>query len=94
MGLEGLRTDLGYQCELRVRFRFPDSDLTIEVLARLAWVGTRGRAGITFTDVRPAVRQEIRRWLCQKMVEEGWTVQPEPRSSAPLSSPSRPVVVK
>ena len=78
MGLEGLTTVLGYQSGLRVRFRFPDSDPTVEVLARLAWVGTHGRAGITFTDVSPAVRQEIERWLHQKMAEEGWTVQPEP----------------
>jgi DNA-binding NtrC family response regulator len=78
MGLEGLTTVLGYQSGLRVRYRFPDSDTTVEVLARLAWVGTHGRAGITFTDVSPVVRQEIERWLHQKMAEEGWTVQPEP----------------
>ena len=78
MGLEGLTTVLGYQSGLRVHFQFPNSDRTVEVLARLAWVGTHGRAGITFTDVSPVVRQEIERWLHQKMAEEGWTVQPEP----------------
>jgi len=77
MGLEGLTTVLGYQSGLRVHFQFPNSDRTVEILARLAWVGMHGRAGITFTDVSPAVRQEIKRWLHQKMAEEGWTVQPE-----------------
>jgi len=77
MGLEGLTSALGYQCELQVRFRFPDSDTTVEALARLAWAGVHGRAGITFTDVNPAARQEIGRWLCRKIAEEGWTVQPE-----------------
>ena len=78
MGLEGLTTVLSFQSELRVRFQIPNSDRTAEVLAQLAWVGMHGRAGITFTDVCPAVRQEIKRWLHQKMEEEGWTVQPEP----------------
>jgi DNA-binding NtrC family response regulator len=78
MGLEGLTTVLGYQSGLRVHFQFPNSDRTVEVLARLAWVGMHGRAGITFTDVSPAVRLKIKRWLHQKMAEEGWTVQPEP----------------
>jgi two-component system, NtrC family, response regulator AtoC len=71
MGLEGLTIVLGYQSGLRVRFRFPDSGTTVEVLARLAWTGMHGRAGISFTDVSPAVRQEIGRWLNQKMAEEG-----------------------
>jgi DNA-binding NtrC family response regulator len=78
MGLEGLTTVLGYQSGLRLHFRIPSSHTDVEVLARLAWVGMHGRAGITFTDVSPAVRQEIKRWLHQKMAEEGWTVHPEP----------------
>jgi len=78
MSLEGLNTVLSYQSGLRVRFQIPNSDRTAEVLARLAWVGMHGRAGIAFTDVTPAVRQTIKRWLHQKMEEEGWTVEPEP----------------
>jgi transcriptional regulator with PAS, ATPase and Fis domain len=78
IGIEGLPTVLGYQSGLRVRFRIPNSDTTVEVLARLAWVGMHGRSGITFTDVSPTVRQEINRWLHQKMAEEGWTVQLAP----------------
>jgi two-component system, NtrC family, response regulator AtoC len=81
MALEGLTVALGYQCGLRVRFRLPDSDANVEALARLAWTGMRGRAGITFTDVSAAAHQEIRRWLYQKTAEEGWTVTPEPPES-------------
>jgi len=81
MGVEGLTSVLGRQCGLRVRFRFPDSDTTVGLRARLAWTGEHGRAGITFTDVSPAVRQEIWRWLDRKMVEEGWTVPPRPPES-------------
>lgn len=81
MGVEGLTTALGSQCGLQVRFQFPDSNTTVVALARLAWAGTHGRAGIAFTDVNPAARQEIKRWLYQKMEEEGWTITPEPPES-------------
>jgi transcriptional regulator with AAA-type ATPase domain len=81
MGVEGLTTALGSQCGLQVRFQFPDSNTTVVALARLAWAGAHGRAGIAFTDVNPAARQEIKRWLYQKMEEEGWTMTPEPPES-------------
>ena len=69
MGLESLTAVLERQSELRVRFQLPDSDVNVEARARLAWGGTHGRAGITFTEVHPAVHQEISRWLRQKMTE-------------------------
>jgi transcriptional regulator with AAA-type ATPase domain len=75
MGLESLTAVLERQSELRVRFQLPDSDVNVEARARLAWGGTHGRAGITFTEVHPAVHQEISRWLRQKMTEEGWRVR-------------------
>ena len=78
MGVEGLTAVLGHNSEMHVRFRLPESPNYLEVPARLAWGGAQGRAGISFTDVLPATWQEIRRWLCQKMVEEGWTIEPEP----------------
>ena len=81
MGLEGLTTVLGDQCGLRVLFQLPDSDTPVEVLARSAWASRQGRAGISFTHVSPAARQEIKRWLYQKMAEEGWTVPTEPLES-------------
>jgi transcriptional regulator with PAS, ATPase and Fis domain len=84
MGVEGLTTPLGHDCALRVRFGFPDSDGTVELQARLAWSGTNGRAGITFADVGSAAREEIRRWLYQKMAAEGWTVEPEPQEKQPV----------
>jgi len=79
MAVEGLPIVLSYQSGLRVRFRIPNSEMSVEVLARVAWAGRHGRAGVAFTDVSPAVRQEIKQWLHQKMAEEGWTVQPEQR---------------
>jgi hypothetical protein len=81
MGLEGLSAALDRERGLRVRFRFPDSNATLDISARVAWSDMHGRAGTTFTDIPPAARQEIRRWLYQKMAEEGWTVLPEPSES-------------
>jgi DNA-binding NtrC family response regulator len=81
MGLEGLTTVLGYRRNLRVRFRFPDSDMSVETVARLAWADKQGSAGIIFTDVNASTRREINRWLHRKMAEEGWSVPPEPAES-------------
>lgn len=90
MGLEGVTGSLGYQQEMRVRFRLPDSEETMDMLARLAWAGTRGRAGITFTDVNPAAHKAIKGWLCHRMLEEGWRIEPEqPVDSGVVSQKSR-----
>jgi transcriptional regulator with PAS, ATPase and Fis domain len=78
MRLEGLTTIPDYQAKLRVRFQFPDSDTSVELSARLAWADTHGRAGVAFADVGAAARQEIIRWLNQKMLQEGWTVPTDP----------------
>jgi transcriptional regulator with AAA-type ATPase domain len=79
VGVEGLNGILDQQCKMIVRFQLPDFDVPFEVAARLAWAdNTQGRAGIFFTDVTPAVRQEILQWLRQQMVSEGWNIQPEP----------------
>jgi len=78
MGLEGLPSALGRNCGLQLRFLLPGSETPVETAARLAWVGARGSGGITFTEVGPIARQEMKRWLREKMVQEGWTVQPEP----------------
>jgi hypothetical protein len=65
-----------------VRFRLPDSEMTISAPARLAWTGSDGRVGITFTDANSAAHQALRRWLRQKMAEEGWGVQSEQTTPA------------
>jgi len=81
MGLEGLTTVLGPECELQVRFRLPDSDTPLELVARLAWEDQHGRAGIAFINLSLGSRQEIRRWLHRRMADEGWSVQPKPMES-------------
>jgi PilZ domain-containing protein len=81
MRIEGLTTVPDYQAGLQVRFRLPGSDTSVEIPGRLAWADIHGHAGIAFTDVSTAARQEIRRWLYQKMLQEGWTVPSDPPES-------------
>jgi hypothetical protein len=77
LGLEGVTDGLNQHDELLVRFRLPDSEMTISAPVRLAWTGSDGRVGVTFTDANSAAHQAVRRWLRQKMAEEGWGVQSE-----------------
>jgi DNA-binding NtrC family response regulator len=81
MGVEGLTAALGSQSELQVRFQLSDSDIIVQAHGRLAWVGSPGRAGITFTDIDQLSRHEITRWLYQKMEQEGWILDPEARET-------------
>ena len=77
IGLEGLASVLSYNSILKLNILLPGSEGAVEVLGRVAWSGAQGRAGVTFTDVSAIARKELRRFLCQKMVEEGWTVETE-----------------
>jgi hypothetical protein len=88
LGLEGLSEAPGRQSLFRVYFQLPESDLRVDAMARVAWANAQGRAGICFTKLSPAGRNEVRRWLYQKIAEEGWTVQPEDFGSTPLEAAS------
>lgn len=81
MGLEGFPSGLRRNCTLQVRFLLPGSKMLVEASAIVAWVGARGSAGITFTNMGPVARHEIKHWLCEKMLREGWSIQPEPPES-------------
>jgi DNA-binding NtrC family response regulator len=76
MGLEGLPTNLARNCVLHVQFLIPGFGTPVEAVARVAWVGANGSAGITFTHVEPAAHQHMKDWLCDKMLQEGWTIVP------------------
>jgi DNA-binding protein Fis len=84
IGVEELNAALSYGCVLRARFLVPGSKTPVDALAHLVWGGMHGRAGLAFTEVEASARAEMRRWLFQKMAEEGWTGPPEPSESATL----------
>jgi transcriptional regulator with PAS, ATPase and Fis domain len=81
LGVEGLPDTLDRHVVLHVNFLLPGSTTPVDVAARLAWLGARGRAGMTFAQIGPAARTEIARWLREKMTAEGWNVDsvPSPR---------------
>jgi len=83
MGLDGLPPNLGRNCMLRVQFGIPGVKTPVEAVARVAWVGAQGSAGISFTKMEPAAQQLMRDWLCDKMLQEGWTVQAEALPAEP-----------
>ena len=81
MGLEGFPTGLHRNSPLRVRFTLPGSALSVEAAAVVAWLGVRGSAGISFTNMGPVARHEVKNWLSEKMLREGWTIQPDAAGS-------------
>jgi hypothetical protein len=55
--------------EIRIRFKLPKSDLVIALLARLVRVernDTIPRIGISFVDLTPEIRTEIRRFVLRE----------------------------
>jgi transcriptional regulator with PAS, ATPase and Fis domain len=74
LGLEGLPDTLDRHVVLHVSFLLPGSTTPVEVAARVAWLGARGRSGMTFAQIGPAARTEITRWLRERMTAEGWNV--------------------
>ena len=72
MGVEELRKDFGHNTDLQVRLQLPFSAEGVKIMGRLVWVNAQGRAGITFTNVTPATRRELNRWLRREMQDEGW----------------------
>jgi transcriptional regulator with GAF, ATPase, and Fis domain len=58
---------------LQVSFRVPGSDREIEADAEIAWCSRDGRAGIKFLKLDESSATELKRWILQKQLEEGWT---------------------
>lgn len=50
----------------------PDSSISIEAKAKLAWTGTDGLAGLSIVEIHPALQQELQQWLVDKARNEGW----------------------
>jgi DNA-binding NtrC family response regulator len=78
MGLEGLPSNVAPNSAVRTRFLIPGLKNPLDAQARVAWVDAQGGGGVIFTRISPTEQQELNRWLCDKMEEEGWTLQPVP----------------
>ena len=69
--------DLPYEAQnyitLQLSFRIPEIDRDIQVESEIAWCSRDGRAGIKFVRMDDAVANELKKWMLQKQLEEGWT---------------------
>jgi len=57
---------------IELSFNPPDSTITIEAKAKLAWTGPDGLAGLSIVEIHPALQQDLQQWLVEKARAEGW----------------------
>ncbi len=72
MGIDGMKEPLRFGGLLDVSFDLPQTDVHFEAKARLMWVGDKGRVGIRFAVIEPALFEQLQHWTNRKMKEEGW----------------------
>jgi len=58
---------------LHLSFRVPGIQAAIHAEAEIAWCTRDGHAGIKFLQIDANAAGELKRWILQKQVEEGWT---------------------
>jgi DNA-binding NtrC family response regulator len=72
MALSGIPFDAQNAASLFLNFRLPDSNQNIVVEAEMAWCTREGTAGIKFVRLLENSGNELKRWMLQKQLEEGW----------------------
>jgi basic membrane lipoprotein Med (substrate-binding protein (PBP1-ABC) superfamily) len=56
-----------------VNFKLPGTTTALEPKVSIAWMDDSGRAGLRFTDVSKAVREQLDQWLtaqCENMAKK------------------------
>jgi c-di-GMP-binding flagellar brake protein YcgR len=56
---------------VEVAFTLPDSDISIEAKAKLAWTSPGGLIGLSFSEIHPAIERQLQEWLLERAREEG-----------------------
>jgi two-component system, NtrC family, response regulator len=64
-------TCLHPDAEVEVSFTLPGTSAPIEAKAKMMWAG-QGLAGLSFTEIHPAMLQELRLWVAARATGEGW----------------------
>ena len=65
--------------ELPLRFILPGTTYMIEGSGEVTWADDSGRAGIFFSDLKPAVRRQLRAWLSKRDKRKKARVRPVER---------------
>lgn len=58
---------------LQLRFLLPGAQMEVTTQAIVAWRTRDGRAGLQFAEIDERDATELKRWILQRQLEEGWT---------------------
>jgi c-di-GMP-binding flagellar brake protein YcgR len=58
---------------LRLNFKVPGIEASVQAEAEIAWCSRDGHAGIRFLQIDESCANDLKRWILQKQLEEGWT---------------------
>jgi len=75
MALEGIPYDAQNATTFRLSFCLPDSQVDVQIESEMAWCTRDGLAGIKFVRMDDSSSTELKRWVAQRQLEEGWTAQ-------------------
>jgi Sigma-54 interaction domain/PilZ domain/Bacterial regulatory protein, Fis family len=73
MAIHGLPLAAQNALSLKLRFHVPGVQQSIQADAEIAWCSRDGHAGIKFLKMDEAASSELKRWILQRQLEEGWT---------------------
>jgi hypothetical protein len=73
MALNELPLDAQNYLTLQLSFAIPGIEGELQVESEIAWCSRDGRAGIKFLKMDDRSATELKRWMMQKQLEEGWT---------------------
>lgn len=54
-------------------FKVPGIEVPVQAEAEIAWCSRDGHAGIKFLQIEEPSAADLKRWILQKQLEEGWT---------------------
>jgi transcriptional regulator with GAF, ATPase, and Fis domain len=73
IALKGVPLEAQNALTLQLSFALPGVESSIHAEAEFAWCSRDGHAGIKFVKLSETSAGELKRWIMQKQVEEGWT---------------------
>jgi transcriptional regulator with GAF, ATPase, and Fis domain len=73
MSLGGIPYEAQNSITFFLDFQLPDTQAKVHAEAEMAWCSRDGLAGIKFIRLDEASANELKRWMLQRQLEEGWT---------------------
>ena len=73
MALSGIPYEAQNSITFFLDFRLPDTQASVHAEAEMAWCTRDGLAGIRFVRLDEVSANELKRWMLQRQLEEGWT---------------------